>query len=416
MDTFQIPLGIPNVEVLRVERNKVNDYIITVRSSQTSTRCKTCSHKITKVHGHAEPLLLRHLPILGHQVYIRIKPIRYYCSHCDTTPTTTEQPDWYTQKSQMTHAYEEHLMRTLIGSTIQDVSRKEEIGYDSVKAVLNRQIETEPNWENFSKLELLGLDEIALKKGHKDFVVIVSTHISGVTKIISVLPNRLKITVKSFFELIPTRLKKTVKTVCSDMYDGYINAAKEVFGKQVHVVVDRFHVAKHYRKSIDSLRKQELKRLKKELTEDEYKKLKGAMWALRKKEEDLKEEDKLILKNLFNYSSSLKTAYTFQNSLTDLFNQDYGKTKASAEIKAWIRMVKESELVCFDGFISCLEEHWNEILNYFYRKGRKNSGFIEGLNNKIKIIKRRCYGMLNVKNLYQRIYLDQEGYQIFAYS
>jgi transposase len=285
-----------------------------------------------------------------------------------------------------------------------------------VKAALNRQIETEPDWDSFSELKLLGLDEIALKKGHKDFIVIVSTHIDGVTKIITVLPNRLKTTVKSFLENIPQELKKTVKTVCSDMYDGYINAAKEVFGKRVQVVVDRFHVAKSYRKCVDSLRKQELKRLKKELTDEEYKKLKGAMWALRKKEEDLTEEEDVILKNLFNHSKSLEIAYTLQNSLTDIFNQDYGKNKAAAEIKAWIREVKESELVCYEGFISSLEMHWDEILNYFYRQGRKNSGFVEGLNNKIKVIKRRCYGMLNVKSLYQRIYLDLEGYQLFVYS
>jgi transposase len=416
MGTFQIPLDIPDVEVLHVERNKVDDYIITVRSTNTSTRCNICGQEATKIHGYAKPLLLRHLPILGNQVYIRIKPVRYCCTQCDNAPTTTEQPEWYTRKSQMTHAYEEHLMRTLIGSTIQDVSRKEDIGYDSVKAALNRQIETEPDWDSFSELKLLGLDEIALKKGHKDFIVIVSTHIDGVTKIITVLPNRLKTTVKSFLENIPQELKKTVKTVCSDMYDGYINAAKEVFGKRVQVVVDRFHVAKSYRKCVDSLRKQELKRLKKELTDEEYKKLKGAMWALRKKEEDLTEEEDVILKNLFNHSKSLEIAYTLQNSLTDIFNQDYGKNKAAAEIKAWIREVKESELVCYEGFISSLEMHWDEILNYFYRQGRKNSGFVEGLNNKIKVIKRRCYGMLNVKSLYQRIYLDLEGYQLFVYS
>lgn len=53
-----------------------------------------------------------------------------------------------------------------------------------------------------------------------------------------------------------------------------------------------------------------------------------------------------------------------------------------------------------------------EILNYFYRRGRKNSGFVEGLNNKIKTIKRRCYGLLSVETLFQRVYLDLEGYGI----
>lgn len=414
MDTIQIFLDIPDVEVLQIKRDNLGDYIITVESTKKSTPCRKCGHQATKVHSHGEPVLLRHLPILDNPVYIRIKPTRYRCTQCDNSPTTTEHAEWYTQKSQLTHAYEKYLMRSLIGCTIQDVSLKEDIGYDNVEAALDRQVETESDWGDFSELKLLGLDEIALKKGHKDFVVIVSTRINGLTKIISVLPNRLKSTVKSFLESIPTELKKTIKTVCCDMYDGYINAAKEVFGKHVVIVIDRFHVAKSYRKGIDNLRKQELKRLKDELNDEEYKTLKGAMWAMRKKEKNLTEKDKKVLCNLFDYSPLLKEAYTFQNSLTEIFNQDLGKGQAEREIKKWLRNVKESELVCFNHFISTLERYWNEILNYFYRKRRMNSGFVEGLNNKVKVIKRRCYGIFNIQNLYQRIYIDLEGYNLFS--
>ena len=129
-----------------------------------------------------------------------------------------------------------------------------------------------------------------MKKGHKDFVVIVSTRIDGALKVIAILPDRKKNTVKSFLEGIPEHIRKTIKTVCSDMYDGYINSAKEVLGEKVKVVIDRFHVAKNYRKCVDKLRKKELRRLKKELADVDNKKLKGAMWALRKKEENLTEE------------------------------------------------------------------------------------------------------------------------------
>jgi len=59
---------------------------------------------------------------------------------------------------------------------------------------------------------------------------------------------------------LPPKLRKTVKAVCSDMYDGFIYAAQEVFGQRVKIVIDRFHVAKLYRKGLDTLRKQELQR------------------------------------------------------------------------------------------------------------------------------------------------------------
>ena len=73
-------------------------------------------------------------------------------------------------------------------------------------------------------------------------------------------------------------------------------------------MVDRFHVAKLYRKGLDTLRKQELKRLKEELSEEDYSELKGAMWVLRKRKENLTKKDKELLKKLFTYSPSLETA------------------------------------------------------------------------------------------------------------
>ena len=77
-------------------------------------------------------------------------------------------------------------------------------------------------------------------------------------RVLGVLEGRDKATVKKFFLSIPKGLRKTIHVACSDMYEGYINAIKEVLGKGVQVVVDRFHVAKRYRKGLDELRKKEL--------------------------------------------------------------------------------------------------------------------------------------------------------------
>jgi transposase len=411
---FQISLNIPDVEILKIEKNKTEDLIITVKSTKCSTPCHKCGKEAKKSNGYGETIILQHLPIFGQQVYIRIKLARYQCEDCDDKPTTTEQTSWFNRRSKFTKAYEEYLMRSLINSTISDVSRKERVSYEDVEGVLNRQIEKQIDWSNLDRINVLGLDEISLKKGHKDFVVIVSARINGIIKILAILSDRKKETVKTFIKGIPDHLKETIKTACCDMYDGYINAVKETLGKKVNVVIDRFHVAKNYRKCLNSLRKQELKRLKKELTEAEYKKLKGAMWALRKKENALTEEEKIVLVILFTYSPNLKQAYDFQNSLTETFNKNINKQEAFKLIKQWIKEVTASDLMCFDKFISTLNKYMDDILNYFHRKQRKNSGFIEGLNNKIKVIKRRCYGIFNVDKLFQRILLDLEGYEKFA--
>ncbi|MCP4256373.1 MAG: transposase, partial [Planctomycetes bacterium] len=179
--------------------------------------------------------------------------------------------------------------------TVEDVSIKEDVGYEAIMGIIDRRIECKVDWKALEKLDVLGLDEIALKKGHNDFVSIVTAHVDGQISVLAVLADRKKETVKAFLSSIPKRLRRTIKAVCSDMYDGYVNAVKEVFGKDTRVVVDRFHVAKLYRKSLDELRKKELRRLKKTLPAQEYKKLKGAMWILRKNKHALSEQESEVL-------------------------------------------------------------------------------------------------------------------------
>ena len=188
--------------------------------------------------------------------------------------------------------------------------------------------------------------------------------------------------------------------------------ALEVFGENVVVVVDRFHLAKLYRKGVDNLRKKEIARLKKELAEEEYRKLKGVIWMLRKDAKELAEEELEVLKLLFKYSSILEIAYKLRNDLTDIFNSDISKSEAQLKINDWKDKVIKSGLTCFNKFLSTLDKRMCEIANYFI--SRQTSGFVEGLNNKIKVIKRRCYGIFNVGHLFQRIHLDLAGYSLFT--
>ena len=259
---------------------------------------------------------------------------------------------------------------------------------------------------------MVGLDEISLKKGHRDFVAIITGRLETETIILGVLPDRKKATVKTFLSGIPQRLRDTIHSVCSDMYEGFVNAAKEVFGKGVKIVIDRFHVAKLYRSGLDRLRKHELKRLKQELSEEAYGQLKGAMWALRKSEETLTDNDKDVLVCLFGHSPCLKMAYALCHELTSIFDMQLSKREGKRQLWPWMKKVRASTLRCFDSFLTTLEHWLDDIANYFI--DRHTSGFVEGFNNKLKVVKRRCYGILHVTHLFQRIQLDLYGHSLFA--
>jgi len=407
-----LPLEIADVRVLKTEINPAGEVIITVESTKKETRCRKCGRTITKFHGYDDWVRVRYLPVFGRSSYLRYRPRRYQCLDCVDHATTTQRLEWHEGGSQFTLEYEDHVLVQLIHSTIADVRIKEGLSYDSVLGVLERRIDPTVNWASFSQIETLGLDEIASKKGQGHYLVIVtSQQADGRLRILAVLPDRQKETVLEFLRSIPERLKRTIQTVCSDMYEGYTASVREVL-PQARLVIDRFHVAEAYREGLDRLRKAELRRLKQELPKENYATLKGSMWALRKSPEGLTAQDRQVLKQLFGYSPDLKRAYDLQQQLTNLFDRPLSQTSAKGSLRAWTKRVHKSGLTCFDPFLATLETWWEEISAFFV--ARANSGFVEGLNNKLKVLKRRCYGLFNRHHWYQRIFLDLEGYRWFG--
>lgn len=133
-------------------------------------------------------------------------------------------------------------------------------------------------------------------------MTIVSYRCNDEVRLLAVLDGRERTTVEAFLKKIPVRLKLTVRAVCCDLYEGYINAAKTIFGDHVPIVADRFHVRRLYTKGLDLLRKSELKRLKKELSDSDYKSLKPAIALLRKQKDYFTEEEQKIVEPLFSLS------------------------------------------------------------------------------------------------------------------
>jgi len=411
---LQIPLDIPDVKIEKFEGPTERGFVITIISKLNGTTCKCCGKLIDKFYGYGKEITLQHLPILEKSVWLKIKPKRYQCPDCDGNPTTTQACSWYDSKSPHTKAYEQWLLRELINSTITDVSMKRNIGEAAVEGIINRHIHQQVDWIKLKALPILGIDEIALKKGHKDFVVIVSAINQQKEKhILAVLADRKKETVKDFLESIPTPIKATILQVCVDMHEGYSNAAYEAL-PGVEVIVDRFHVAKNYRGCADKARKQEMKALKKVLPDEKYAELKGAMWVFRKSWANLTEEQQVVLLTLFSYAPILKRVYIFREGMTSIFNKALTKSQAISELNTWIHQIQALGLTCFDSFVGTLQKWMNEISNYFIQ--RQSSGFVEGLNNKIKVIKRRCYGIYNLGRLFQHIWLDVEGRRLFGYA
>jgi transposase len=407
-----IPLDIPNLRVLETDLTQANEFILTVESTLDSTTCSRCGRTITELHGTDKPRLLRHLPILGRVVYIRIRPKRFRCPFCDDHPTTTQTLDWYDPNALHTKAYEQHLIVQLINSTLTDVTEKEDVSYDAVLGILDRWIASSVEWEQVQPFSTIGIDEIALLKGHRDFVAVISARSDdGQLHLLAVLPDRLKASVVAWLKTMPAALRARITSVCTDIWEGYITAVEQVL-PHATIVIDRFHVARHYRDGVDTLRKQELRRLKKALPKQAADELKHTLWPFRKRSADLDEAEQERLSTLLASSEALAQAYSLREQLTSIFDTARSKKDGLRRIRLWRVRVEKSGLRCFDGFLSLLDRWLDLIANYFIN--HQTSSFVEGLNNKLKVLKRRCYGLRNVTRLFQRLTLDLEGYRRFS--
>lgn len=190
---IKLPLDIPHVDVLATKQTRDGQFFITVESRKETTKCGVCKQEIPCNYGHGETVTLRHLPILGQETYILIRPRRAQCPTCLHQPTTTQKLSWYEQRSPHTKAYDQYLMKQLIGSCVKDVSLKEKVGYDAVLGALERQVDSKVNWDEIQNLGTIGIDEVAHKKGRKSYrAVITARQDDGTVIVLAVLKNRKK--------------------------------------------------------------------------------------------------------------------------------------------------------------------------------------------------------------------------------
>ncbi|MBK1646832.1 hypothetical protein CKO25_19780, partial [Thiocapsa imhoffii] len=185
-----------------------------------------------------------------------------------------------------------------------------------------------------------------------------------------------------------------------------------VFGKRVLICADRFHIARLYRESFETLRKREWKRLQRTLTKSTLDQFKNVHWLLRHRRADLTDDERRILNRLFVHSPQIKDAHDACEALTMIYERPLSTGQGKRQIRRWMRQVSNRGIRCFDRFLGTLRTHFAEITNYFVN--RQTSGFVKRLNNQFKVLKRRCYGITYLAHLYQRVYLDLNGYARFG--
>lgn len=232
----------------------------------------------------------------------------------------------------------------------------------------------------------MNIDEIAQEKGHGNFVLVLSAPEEGY--VLDVLPDRERKTLEKWLDGLPPEVKKAIKTVNLDMWEPYALAVKTKL-PQARIVVDRFHVMKNLNHCL-TLARREIQRT----ASDEVKEpLKGSRWALVKNEKDLNEKQRAKLETVYQVSPELKACHQLKEKFRTIFETMTDRKKARTALQHWIKQVQKQKVTAFQPFLVTLGNWFELILNYFLE--RWTNAFAEGVNNKIKLIKRRAFGFTN---------------------
>lgn len=382
------------IKEIQVDRFEVQDRHLHIYCSSIFQEA-LCPHCLKKRQVVNQTYLrqFRDLPIAGKEVYLHLSQRQFYCPDCDRH--FNERFNFVDVKRTMTRRYERHVYECCKASTIQKVSAQENLVWQTVNEICQRGARKELEERPISKVRAVGMDEFAMKKGHRDYATVI-VDLERV-EIIDILEYREQAKLIEYFKSKGTAWCEGIEVFCSDMWQGFINTAKAVF-PQATLVVDRFHFFSYLNKAVDSHRKSLRRQFK---DKEEFKRLK---WALLKNPENLTPTQKDKLDRAFLQAPELKLIYDHKEKFRAIFNQHLTRKQGEIELNKWMEEARKMKNKHLNNFLYMLNDWKEYVLNYFVH--RFTTSVIEGINNSIKTVKRMSYGFRNFANFKQRILIS----------
>ena len=227
----------------------------------------------------------------------------------------------------------------------------------------------------------MAVDEIALKKGHRYLTVLIDFETG---RVVWMGEGRSEKSLDPFFKAMPEGVREGIEAVAMDMWQGYINAVSKWL-PHAAIVFDLFHIVQNYSKVIDQVRRDAYR----EAEEETRAFIKGSRWLLLRNRENLSERQEVRLKALLQANEDISTVYVLKDQLKQIFRQPTVSLMALA-LDQWCDLALATGLKPLAKFVRMLQSHRQGILNYACH--RIHTSKLEGINNKIKTLKRQHYG------------------------
>lgn len=391
-------LDLPGMIVTGLEADALQERLIVFcKHDFDIAMCPVCHALSTYIHSYSHRCV-RDLDWSAKTCHLEFEARRFYCQRCDCP--FQEELEWLPRCSRLTQRYREFVFAQCQKTTIQAVHQKQRLGYKTVERLYYRMAQEQAKAIQPGLVRKLGIDEFAIKKGHESFALALSNLETG--RVIAVLPDRKKETLIAYFDTWTPLQRQAVLEAAMDLWEPYAQAVSACL-PNAKIVADRFHVMKNLNDQVTSARRE----IQRDLPEASKQTLKGCRWLLVRNHDDLSSAEQEKLAAMFGVSSSLKVLHTLKEDFRKIFETDLTPQEAGPKLKAWITDVEKSGLTKLAKFVSTLRNRWEHILNYFHN--RLTSGMVEGLNNKVKVIKRCAYGFGNFEHFALRILVECDG-------
>jgi len=343
---------------------------------------------------------VRHLDIWGMRTLVHFSQRRFDCWVCGKP--FTENLEWIDPKRRQTRAYEEHIYQRVRKTPRKHVALQEGLSESTVLDIFKKWAKQATRQPRRRGLRVLGVDEISLRKGHKQYALVLSDLERRV--VIDVLPNRRKDTLERWLDDLTEKERRAIKVVSMDMWKPYRQAVRKKL-PHAEIVADRFHVMKQLNHQIDLLRRA-LQRKARKTDEALNQVLKGNRWLLLKNRSELKPDQEAQLQAILNASDELRTIYLLKEEFRTICDKIDDKAQAERFLRAWIWKALATGSRYLIRFVKTLRNcnWWHEFLNYF--DDRVTQGFVKGVNRAIRGIINRAFGFRDFDNFRLQVLVE----------
>jgi transposase len=272
-------------------------------------------------------------------------------------------------------------------STIKDVAKELRLDWEAVKELEKQYMREQLRRLGTPGPKVIGIDEISIRKGHIYRIV--------VCDLVRRRPiwfggtDRKEASMDQFFKWLGPRKSKQIRLAVMDMWKPFrTSTLKPENAPQASILFDKFHILQHLGEALDKVRKSEYARL----TGKDRTFIKGQKYTLLSNRKNLTHRGRHSLKILLKANKRLNTAYVLKEQFGQLWNYQ-SEVWARRFFENWRDALKWQRLGPYEKFAAMIDRHWDGIAAFCKPENKVALGFVEGFNNKIRVIQRRAYGL-----------------------